>query len=213
MLKAQKYVVAIVPESFLNSNFRYKNLLHSITILEDNPFEDTENPVCVVCFDGVSKSLHKVLVYKNSTFINNFATIQKIRLLPQNILDIKFNDKTGWLALRAVDSTDDKNWIHFDFKEAIKYDWDNNIKISSRHMSLINLDVPFSCRSNFIYTANKIINQIRQESCDVLLTPFKGNTKSGVRRRRLDFKLARAVLEMAYLDSTGKELHEQFGLF
>lgn len=213
MLQAQKYVVAIIPESFLNSNFQYKNLLHSVTILEDNPFEDTENPVCVVCFDGVQKSLQKVLVYKNDEFVNNLDSIQKIRLIPQNILNIRFNDKTGWLGLRAIDSTDDKNWIHFDFKEAIKYDWDNNIKISSRHMSLINLDIPLSCRRDLISTANQILNKIRHDSCDILLTPFKGNTKSGIRRRRLDFRLARAVLERAYINNTRKEFHEQFGLF
>ena len=39
MLEAQRYVVAIVPESFINSNYRQKNLLFSITILEENPFE------------------------------------------------------------------------------------------------------------------------------------------------------------------------------
>ena len=49
----------------------YKNLLHSVTILEANPFEDTENHVCVVCFDGVAKPLHKVAVFKNDCFITS----------------------------------------------------------------------------------------------------------------------------------------------
>ena len=80
-------------------------------------------------------------------------------------------------------------------------------------MSLINLDIPLSCRRDLISTANQILNKIRHDSCDILLTPFKGNTKSGIRRRRLDFRLARAVLERAYINNTRKEFHEQFGLF
>lgn len=38
MLEAQKNVVAIIPETFINSPFKKKDLLHSITILEENPF-------------------------------------------------------------------------------------------------------------------------------------------------------------------------------
>lgn len=30
-----------------------------------------------------------------------------------------------------------------------------------------------------------------------LLSPFKGNQNNGIRRRRLDYKSARAILEMA----------------
>lgn len=213
MIQKQKYVVAIVPESFLNSNFKRKDLLYSITVLEENPFEDTENPVCVVCFDGVSKPMQKISIYKNGEYVNNLYEIQKIRLQPHHNLPIIFNDKKGWLGLRAIDSTDDKNWIHFDFKEAMTYDWEHNIKISSRHMSLISMDIPDSFRSDFIGQANKILNQIRRQSHDILLTPFKGNTKAGIRRRRLDFRLARAVLEIAYWDSIPKEYHEQYKLF
>ena len=36
------------------------------------------------------------------------------------------------------------------------------------------------------------------DTSDVIFTPFKGNTKFGKRRRRLDFRLARAILEKAY---------------
>ena len=60
MLENHKYVVAIIPESFINSNFLRKDVLNSITILEENPFTDTENPVCVVCFDGISKNLNNI---------------------------------------------------------------------------------------------------------------------------------------------------------
>lgn len=65
MLEAQRYVVAIIPETFINSPYNKKNLLQSITVLEENPFHDTDTPVVVACFDSVPKPYQKVSVYKN----------------------------------------------------------------------------------------------------------------------------------------------------
>ena len=203
MLKAQDYVVAIIPESFINSNYKQKGRLCSITVLEENPFEDTENPVCVACFDGKIKNYDEIRIYKNETLVGTLDEIYNIRIEPHNDIKITFNTLDGWLGLRAIDSTDDIKNINFDFKENIKYDWENRIKTSSRHLSLINIDVPKELRDVFINECNRLINDIRVKSSDVLLTPFKGNTKSGRRRRRLDFRLARAIMEIAYKNVVG----------
>ena len=215
MLDAQKYVVAIIPESFINSSYKQKNKLKSITILEENPFEDTENPVCVACFDGVEKAFEKIEIYKNDVLVNNLNNILNIRIEPLNDLKITFNTLEGWLGLRAIDSTDDVKFINFDFKENIKYDWENRIKVSSRHLTLIDIDIPKKDRKKFIDECNSILKGIREKSSDILLTPFKGNTKSGKRRRRLDFRLARAIMEQAYRNIyKGDEAnYEQFRLF
>lgn len=207
MIEAQKYIVAIIPESFINSSYNQKQKIHSITILEENPFKDTENPVCVVCFDGIDKSYEKINVYKNEKLINTLEKIQSIRIEPTNSVKITFNDLKGWLGLRAIDSTDDKTFINFNFKENFDYDWEKNIKISSRHFTLIDINVPENLRIDFINKCNEIIREIRLNSSDILLTPFKGNTKKGIRRRRLDFRLARAIMELAYYDVCG-ELYE-----
>lgn len=204
MIEAQKYVVAIIPESFINSNFLDKNLLYSITILEENPFLDTDCPVCVVCFDGIKKDKRDIKIYKNSNYVSDLQTIEDIRIEPNNDIKMTFNDLGGWLGLRAIDSTDDKTFIHYAFKEDIDYDWENKIKVSSRHLSLINIDVEPAKRKELIDKANEILNEIRIKSADVLLTPFMGNTHSGMRRRRLDFRLARAILEQAYYCVIGK---------
>ncbi len=198
MIEAQKYVVAIIPESFINSNYKQKHLLHSITILEDNPFEDTEVPVCVVCFDGEEKPLDQIKVYKNDLYINSLQKIEDVKLIPSNGNKITFNDLSGWLGIRAVDSTDDHTFIKFDFKENIKYDWENKIKVSSRHYTLVNIDVPQIKKEKFLDKCNEILSELRKESKDIVLTPFMGNTKKGIRRRRLDFRLARAIMEKAY---------------
>lgn len=209
MLDAQKNVVAIIPESFINSSYKQKQKIKSITILEENPFEDTENPVCVVCFDGIIKSFSEIKVYKNTSLINTLDKIQAIRLEPNNSVKITFNTLRGWLGLRAIDSTDDKTFINFDYKDNFKYDWEHNIKVTSRHFTLIDVDVPSEKRNSFIKRCNEIVKQVRIDSADILLTPFKGNTKKGVRRRRLDFRLARAIMEIAYEDTCGEHYGQQ----
>ena len=201
MLEAQDYVVAIVPESFINSSYEKKNFLSSITVLESNPFLDTENPVCVVCFDGTYKTFDNIKVYKNGKYINSLKRIIDVRIKPKNNVKITFNDQSGWLGLRAVDSTDDKTNIAFAFKKDINYNWDEKIKNTSRHITLINVDVPEDKQQQFIEYANNEINSLRKRSSDIVFTPFKGNTKSGIRRRRLDYSLARAILEDAYKDT------------
>lgn len=213
MLEAQKYIVAIVPESFINSNYKQKNLLHSITILEENPFEDTENPVCVVCFDGRKKDFSEIKVFSGSRYLNNLAYFEHLRLEPDNSVDVSFNDKNGWLALRATDSSNGIDLIHFSLKEEMDYDWENNIRVSSRHISLLNLNIEKERRLSFISLANEIIYTLRKDSSDVIFTPFKGNTKYGKRRRRLDFRMARAIIERAYIKMNGKRVNEQLRLF
>ncbi|WP_029513171.1 Eco57I restriction-modification methylase domain-containing protein [Mycoplasmopsis primatum] len=208
MLENHKFVVAIVPESFINSNFKHKNLLSSITILEENPFNDTEIPVCVVCFDSVNKPLSQVKIYKNNKLINNFQSIIDVKLLPKHNVKIKFNTLDGWLGLRAADSSNDVNFIKFDFKENFSYNWQKNIKISSRHYSLIDVDIPKDLRSKFIDICNQKIQELRWKSSDIIFSPFKGNTKNGIRRRRLDFNLARAIMEKAYFKIYKDKTHE-----
>ena len=198
MIEAQKYIVAIIPESFINSSFRSKNLLSSITVLEENPFNDTNVPVCIVCFDGIPKKNEKIKVYKNSDFKNNLANIESVRIKPKNSIKIIFNDLNGWIGIRAVDGADDKTFIHFDFRERINYNWNEKIKKSSRHYTLVNIRIEMDKKLDFINCCNYILKDIRKKSEDTILTPFMGNTKQGVRRRRLDFKLARAIMETAY---------------
>ncbi|WXL29150.1 hypothetical protein WG617_00650 [Mycoplasmopsis felifaucium] len=205
MLEAQDYVVAIVPESFINSSFKKKHLLSSITVLEENPFLDTENPVCVLCFDNIPKDLTDIKIYKNDLLVGTLKEIFNLRINPEHSVKIIFNDPSGWLGLRAVDSTDDETFIYFDYKENFKYDWSNKIKHTSRHFSLININISNGKKDCFIDECNKVLSRLRKESKDILLTPFKGNTKKGIRRRRLDFKLARAIIEQAYITISSKK--------
>lgn len=59
ILNSAEKAVAIIPESFLQTGL-FHDRLHSITVIEDNPFSDTECPICVACFDEKIKSLNRV---------------------------------------------------------------------------------------------------------------------------------------------------------
>ena len=124
--------------------------------------------------------------------------IEKLRLYPNRDVDIKFNDKDGWLGVRCVDTTNPKDMLRFDFKENIDYDWTKGIKVSSRLLTLVSISMEEDKRKAFIKECNHILNDIRDKTNDIILSPFKGNMKNGRRRRRLDFLTCRAILENAY---------------
>ena len=72
------------------------------------------------------------------------------------------------------------------------------IKVSSRLVTFIEIPTVNNSRIDQIITqANNILWKYRVDTGDVLLSPFKGNTKEGKRRRRLDYYTARAILERA----------------
>lgn len=198
MLDAQDNVVAIIPETFINSSYRQKSKLRSISILEENPFQDTDTPVVVVCFDGREKSYEEIEIYKDSNYVCTLRDLEESRMKPAGNIDMRFNAKEGWLAVRCVDSTNPNDMLRFGFKKDIDYDWESGIKVSSRLLTLIDLDVPEEKRERFIMYCNEILNDIRNKSHDLILSPFKGNMKNGVRRRRLDFYTCRAIIEKAY---------------
>ena len=199
MLAAQEFVVAIIPETFINSPYKQKSRLKSITILEENPFSDTDTPVAVVCFDGREKGFSEIAVYKDSDYICTLKEVEESRLKPSNTVEMRFNDPDGWLAVRCVDTTNPDDMLRFAFKQDINYNWVKGIKTSSRLLTLIDIDVPVGKRVAMIEECNRILREIREKSHDIILSPFKGNMKNGVRRRRLDFMTCRAIVEKAYL--------------
>lgn len=198
MLEAEDYVVAIVPETYINSKFFKKNLkrVYSVTILTENPFDDTENPVCVVCFDNIYKTPPKIKVYMDSEYLNDYSYFSDLKLKPKNNYAIKFNVKNGKIALRAVDLTTEDKKIKFMEINELDYDF-SKIKVSSRLITIIDLECGNLNLKELIKECNKILSEYRESTKDINLSPFKGNTNAGKRRRRLDYKTARCIIELA----------------
>ena len=170
-----------------------------MTVLEESPFDDTENPVCVICFVGKIKPLDNIMLYKNSTLLGSLGDFEKLRMKPSNRCAIRFNEIQGSIALRAVDTTNPNVPISFMRKENLDYDL-KGIKYSSRLITIIDTPAAETSLDILIEKYKSILNEYGQRTYDILLSPFKGNRSDGKRRRRLDYATARAILEKAYND-------------
>ncbi len=201
--------VWIVPESGiqdLDDLPHWKDRLHSVTILEENPFNDTEHPVCVMIF-STSNPLKEV--WKNDTLLGTYDELRRVHNQtakgPSNLTPMKFNAPDGTLGYRAVDGTreDGSMRIKFCRGEELGYDR-SNIKVSSRHLTYIEIELEGDLLDSVIADANRRIDAYREATHDVFLTAFMGNTKTGERRRRLDYKLARKIFNEAFRTQTNQ---------
>jgi hypothetical protein len=191
-LKNADFVVAIIPETFLLSNYP-KNRLELAVVIKDELFGDTEAPALVACFSNQAKNDAKL--YIQQSLIGNFTDIFELRnpkIKQQH--EVLFNLPTGRIGLRAVDGSDGQSLISFVAGKDFSYPR-ASVRASSRLMTY--LDVPELSDSQIgrvIERANMNLTIIRKVSGDLVLAPFKGNDKYGNRRRRLDYALARKLL-------------------
>ena len=196
--------VWIVPESVVQDVEHlphWKARLHSLTVLEDNPFTDTEHPVCVLVFSASQTSGE---LWKNDTRLGSYEDVwnrhNETCAYPRDATTMRFNSPTGNLGYRAVDGTkaDGSMRIRFCLGDELGYDR-QRIKVSSRHLTYIDVDLEGDELVAVIEEANRQIEAYRAATQDVFLTAFMGNTKTGVRRRRMDYFLARRLFNAAYL--------------
>lgn len=191
------FTVAIVPETIINSAYP-KTHFTSITVLEENPFDDTDCPVCVVCIDRQNPPPRNgPMLYIGTKPVITLAELNGERLIPTKNERIEFNAKSGRIALRAVDLPRVDKPIAFMPRAKSDYPAER-IKTSSRLVTFIELPAIDDALINpIINTANRLLAKHRHKTADLTLSPFKGNTKAGTRRRRLDYRTARAILEQA----------------
>lgn len=200
VINTYDFSVFIIPETFV-STMDFNTRINSITILEENPFEDTDVPVCVACFHDLIDIFNPQYdIYKNNSYIfdNEDLQYEVDKLNGRRVFDIEFNNPNGNVGLRAIDGIDPKDRIRFCSPDELGYDLDN-IKVSSRAISVLNVDLTYSNIGvgELITAANKNLEQLRENTHDVILSPFKNNNREGRRRRRLDYKLARKILNFS----------------
>lgn len=196
-LKAARFVCAIVPETLINSGFDLKSC-RTITVVLESLFDDTDQPVVVACFDR--EWIGGPEFFQGATRIAVLSDLLQHRAQPSGAVPVKFNVVGGQIGLRAVDQTDPEKPI--EFMPAAQLGYGNaGIKVSSRLMTYIRVDgLPEDRVADVCRRANTILREARQLSNDTILSPFMGNNHAGSRRRRLDYDLARAVLERAFVE-------------
>ena len=191
-LSAADFVVAVIPETFLLSSFD-KSRLALVSVIEGELFADTEAPAVVACF-GPREISYSANVYNGDALIGSLKEIFDLRNgRARSGIQIVFNDPSGRIGLRAVDSHDGIRRIEFIYGD-FEYRRDR-IKVSSRLLTY--LDVPELTDEQIqelVVRANAHLEVLREKSRDLILAPFKGNDKKGNRRRRLDYALARQII-------------------
>ena len=194
-LAVADYVIAIIPETFLLSSFS-KERLELVVVIQDQLFGDTEAPAVVACFGPNKNSRAKVFV--GDKFTGDLAEIISLRTTgATSKVAIEFNTPKGRIGLRAVDGSDGKTAISFLPAKEFNYREDK-VLVSSRLMTYLEIaELRDSEIAGVISLANQELARIRKLSSDLVLAPFKGNDRSGVRRRRLDYALARSILKLA----------------
>ena len=197
VLALYKKAVFIIPETYFQTEF-FKQHLYSYTVIEENPFEDTDCPVCVATFvttnDFMAITGNNYKIYKNDNYLFDRFKLEDILFdfSSCRYININFNAPTGNLGLRGVDGVDPKDKIRFCKPEDLNYDL-GSIGETSRAITV--LDVDFDITEAFLFRANFLLSKLRERTHDVVLSPFKNNNKLGQRRRRLDFKWARKIID------------------
>jgi hypothetical protein len=193
-LESADYVVAIIPETFLLSTFT-KHRLELAVVIQDSLFGDTDAPALVACF--TKESCADARIFTGNQSIGNLSEILALRDSTAPKHTIVFNDHNGRIGLRAVDGSDGKTPIAFVAARDFEYPSDS-VAVSSRLMTYLDLpEIGEADLAAVIEQANGILLQIRLASGDLVLAPFKGNDRNGKRRRRLDYGLARKILNQA----------------
>ena len=181
-LKHCEYVGALIPASFLQTKL-FRERLSKYILLHDNLFMDTENPTCLALF--IPKKSKRVDIYYDNEHLGTLRKLEKT--LPKSRKDkkVKFNDTNGKLGFISFDNTE-KRTIRFCEIEEIK---NYPVKVSSRFITRISGE--FDNIPKMIKQLNHQIDNFRDETKDIFLTPFKGMRKDGFYRRRMEFALAR----------------------
>ncbi|MFV8473628.1 hypothetical protein [Mycoplasma sp. 31_09] len=197
MLKNNKFIAAIVPETFITSNEpELKSRLHTVISLTMKMFDDTECPVCLALF--VDYKTEDFDIYRNDIFLGKYnQELKKYLENPRKKNLWKFNDNDGEIWLTAIDNTKQNS---ISFRLANKND--KRVNISSRSYTRIkipeNMFSDVSQISSFIYELNLYLEEYRQKTFDVFLSSFKGLRQDNKYRRRLSWLEAKRIMDIVY---------------
>lgn len=181
------YVAALIPATFLQSG-EFRNRLETVIFLHDQRmFTDTENPVCLALFD--SKLTTGIEIFDDEEKVGLLHELEKVLPEKSRNIDLTFNHPDGALGFIAFDNTRAPSIRFCTGTELGHYD----IGFSTRMITRIHGD--FGNLPTTIEILNEKLEEFRNQTGDIFLTPFKGLRKDGKYRRRMDYRLARKFIE------------------
>ncbi|MDE0317901.1 MAG: hypothetical protein OXM61_23725 [Candidatus Poribacteria bacterium] len=198
-----QWVAAIIPEAFIRSGLFLQRLCDFISLVpqtqngtsQDNKsrntsymFDDTEHPVGLALFAPNATS--DVRVWRNNQLLGKLSELQRHLPPYSRNRSIVFNEPNGNLGLIAIDNTVDASIRFCPPAELGEY------KVRTHCRSITKIGVPWSVDIDLL---NARLVEIREKTHDVFLTAFKGLRRDGYYRRRLDWALARAIIDVENL--------------
>ncbi len=214
-----KWVAAIIPEAFIRSRL-FLHRLHDFVSLvpqmqpvdiqaraakarlpgdvekarppETFMFADTEHPVGLALFgpaptvNTLSTRVPSVRIWRNNQFLGTLSELRTHLPMPSRNREIVFNEPTGNVGLVAVDNTVCASICFCPPAELAGY------PVRYQGRSITKLRVPWQVD---VENLNARLTTIRERTHDVFLTAFKGLRRDGQYRRRLDWALARAIVD------------------
>ncbi|TQC53968.1 hypothetical protein E1I18_01430 [Mycoplasmopsis mucosicanis] len=194
-----RFTVAIIPTTLINSNRKKdKILIQKLIAFQLLPnkqnFKDTEHPVALAYFDNLKNNENIDFdIYENNKFIekySNLIEIEKSILKSTNTHEIIFNKPNGNVCVNTGDNTLDKSNIRFLEGEWLSSD---EVKTTDRHK--VKLEIRgIEITQHHIDKLNNKINELRQNKCDYLWASFKGVSKNGHFRKRIDFGTIKRII-------------------
>jgi hypothetical protein len=199
-LEQTEFVAAIIPLSFINSG-EFREYLETVVSLNYKLFKDTEVPVCLALFRNWRKDEEDPTPCEDFTFWigdQYQGFFSDIDFVNQYEIDKRYgkfkkNIKGGQIGLYAFDLPETRT-IKFYLGEEIS---DDKIKESSRSITKINITRPDVDRQAIVDIANRILEEQRNSTGDIFLTPCFGLRDDKQYRQRLTFADAEYILKMA----------------
>lgn len=177
------YVAALIPESFITAGL-FQDRLQAFISLTARMFEDTGHPVGLALF--LSDNVDDVEIWSDNEHIGLLSTLQKLKPAPQvHGPYVSFNEPDGNVGLIALDNTREASIRFCDVRELADY----KVKSTGRHITKLYVDGAVRIRE-----WNRVLDEFRTNTYDVLMTCYKGIRKDGRYRRRCDWGLARGII-------------------
>ena len=192
------WVAAIIPEAFIRSGLFLHRLCDFISLVpqtqngtsQENKstgymFDDTEHPVGLALF--APHGTQDVRMWRNNQLLGKLSELRRHLPTPSRNRSIVFNEAKGNLGLIAIDNTVSASIRFCQPAELGEY------KVRTHCRSITKIGVPWRVDIDLL---NARLVEIREKTHDVFLTAFKGLRRDGHYRRRLDWALARAIVDI-----------------
>lgn len=195
-----QWVAAIIPEAYIRSGLFSERLCDFISLVPQtqqkpyklngipavsNMFEDTEHPVGLALFSP--DITLDVNVWRNNQQLGRLSELRRHLPMPSRNRSIVFNEPEGNLGLIAIDNTVSASIRFCPPAELGEY------HVRHHCRSITKIGVPWRLD---IDNLNSRLSSIREKTHDVFLTAFKGLRRDGKYRRRLDWALARSIIDV-----------------